>query len=45
MKVGADWLKTGDYLYTPPNGKHAAFNEGGCLVFVMLPKPIEILEG
>lgn len=42
--VGPHRLTTGDYLYTPPNEKHAASTEGGCLVIVTLPKPVEILE-
>jgi len=45
LQVGRDRLKAGDYLYTPPNGKHAASTEGGCVVLVTLPRPIEILEG
>ena len=43
--VGAHRLTSGDYLYTPPNGKHAASTEGGCLVIVTLPKPVEIIAG
>ena len=42
--VGRHRLAGGDYLYTPPNEKHAASTEGGCLVLVTLPKPVEILE-
>jgi len=41
--VGAHRMVSGDYLYTPPNEKHAASTEGGCLVLVTLPKPVEIL--
>ena len=41
--VGRHRLVGGDYLYTPPNEKHAASTEGGCLVLVTLPKPVEIL--
>lgn len=28
LKLGKDHLYTGDYLYTSPNGKHAARSEG-----------------
>ena len=41
--VGRHRLTSGDYLYTPPNEKHAASTEGGCVVMVTLPKPVEIL--
>jgi quercetin dioxygenase-like cupin family protein len=43
LQIGRDRLKAGDYLYTPPNGTHAASSEGGCLFLVALPKPVEIL--
>ena len=32
-------LKPGDYLYTPPDGKHDAASDGGCVFLVTLPKP------
>ena len=44
LQIGRDRLKAGDYLYTAPNGTHAASSEGGCLFLVTLPKPVEILE-
>lgn len=37
-------LGTGDYLYTPPGEKHAVWSQKGCTVFVVVPKPIEILN-
>ena len=43
LEIGRDRLKAGDYLYTPPDGKHAASSERGCLFLVILPKPVEIL--
>jgi quercetin dioxygenase-like cupin family protein len=45
FQVGPHRLVSGDYLYTPPEGKHAAGSEGGCLVLVTLPRPVEILAG
>jgi len=45
VRIGGHRLKAGDYLYTPPDGKHAAGSEGGCLVLVTLPRPVEILGG
>ena len=41
--IGPDRLTAGDYLYTPPNGKHAASSQGGCVFLVTLPRPVEIL--
>ncbi|HEU4368758.1 MAG TPA: cupin domain-containing protein [Methylomirabilota bacterium] len=42
--IGPDRLKAGDYLYTPPDGKHAASSQGGCVFLVTLPRPVEILS-
>jgi len=42
--TGPHDLKVGDYLYTPPNGKHAASSERGCVFLVTLPKPVEFLK-
>jgi quercetin dioxygenase-like cupin family protein len=44
VQIGGDRLGTGDYLYTPPGGKHALSTEGGCVILVVLPQPVEILE-
>ena len=44
LKLGKDHLYTGDYLYTSPNGKHAARSEGGCIVLVNVPEEVEILR-
>jgi quercetin dioxygenase-like cupin family protein len=44
LQVGRERLKAGDYIYTPPDGKHAASSEGGCVFLVTLPKPVEFLE-
>jgi quercetin dioxygenase-like cupin family protein len=44
VRIGPDRLRAGDYLYTPPDGKHAASSEGGCVFLVTLPKPVEILK-
>src|SRR5439155_10429723 len=41
LQVGREHLKAGDYLYTPPDVKHAASSEGGCVFLVTLPKPVE----
>ena len=43
LRVGGDELRAGDYLYTPPDGKHAVSSRDGCLLFIKLAKPIELL--
>lgn len=44
IRIGKHHLKAGDYLYTPPDGKHAASSEGGCVFLVTLPKPVVVLD-
>ncbi len=44
LRVGAEHLKIGDYLYTPPDGQHAASSEGGCVVLVTTPKPVRFVQ-
>jgi anti-sigma factor ChrR (cupin superfamily) len=44
LKVGKDHLYAGDYLYTPPGGKHAVWSENGCVVLVSVPKAVEVLK-
>ena len=41
--IGPD-LRAGDYLYTPPEGRHAASRRDGCVFLVTLQKPVEILR-
>lgn len=36
-------LSAGDYLYTPPQYKHAVMSETGCLLFFVIPEAVEIL--
>ncbi|HEU4388672.1 MAG TPA: cupin domain-containing protein [Blastocatellia bacterium] len=44
LQLGKHELSAGDYLYTPPDGKHAAVSKSGCTVLVRVAKPIEIIE-
>ena len=44
LKLGKDHLYAGDYLYTPPNGKHAVRSETGCVVLVSVPEEVVILK-
>ncbi|MEZ4809269.1 MAG: cupin domain-containing protein [Allomuricauda sp.] len=36
-------LEKGDYLYTPPNAKHAVKTSEGCIILFMVPEEVEIL--
>ena len=36
-------LEKGDYLYTPPNFKHAVKSEQGCTILFVVPEEVEIL--
>lgn len=44
VTIGPHHLKTGDYLYTPPDGKHAASSRSGCVFLVTLPQPVVFLR-
>ena len=44
VTIGVHHLKRGDYLYTPPGGKHAASSSTGCVFLVTLPKPVVFLK-
>jgi len=36
-------LEKGDYLYTPPDAKHAVRSETGCILLFLVPAEVEIL--
>jgi anti-sigma factor ChrR (cupin superfamily) len=44
VRIGGDRLSAGDYLYTPPDGKHDVATEGGCILLVTLPRPVRFVE-
>lgn len=44
VKVGKYQMKVGDYLLTPPEGKHAVTSVNGGLVFIKLDKATEFIE-
>ena len=44
VQLGKDLLRTGDYLYTAPNRKHAVYSERGCVVFVSVPEEVEVFR-
>jgi len=43
IRLGKDYLRKGDYLYTAPNNKHAVASASGCIVLVNVPQQVEIL--
>ncbi len=45
VRFGKVDLVAGDYLYTPPNAKHAVFSKTGCVVLLSIPKEVEIING
>ena len=44
VQFGGDRLRTGDYLHTAPNRKHAVYSERGCVVFVSVPEEVELIR-
>lgn len=36
-------LKTGDFLYTPPDCKHSVKSEIGCTILLIVPEEVELL--
>ena len=44
IRFGNQHLSAGDYLYTPPNGKHAVYSEKGCTLLLVIPEEVEILK-
>jgi quercetin dioxygenase-like cupin family protein len=37
-------LNQGDYLYTPPGFRHSVKTDTGCVLMLMIPEEVEILE-
>lgn len=44
LKLGKDHLHAGDYLFTPPNGKHAVWSQNGCVALLNVPQEVEIIQ-
>jgi len=44
VKFGNNNLSKGDYLYTPPDGKHAVWSKNGCVMLLSIPEEVEILK-
>jgi len=45
INFGKHHLTTGDYLYTPPEGKHAVWTKTGCVLLLSVPEEVVILKG
>jgi quercetin dioxygenase-like cupin family protein len=43
ISFGKHYLRAGDYLYTPPNGKHAVWSKEGCVLLLSVPEEVVIL--
>lgn len=44
VRIGKDFLSAGDYLYTAPNNIHDAFSEEGCILLLIAPEQVIILD-
>ncbi|MFN7924992.1 MAG: cupin domain-containing protein [Bryobacteraceae bacterium] len=44
VHFGPKHLRAGDYLYTPPGGKHAVWTEQGCVMLLCVPEEVVILR-
>ena len=42
--IGDTTLKKGDYLYTPPDFKHAVKTDTGCTLLLVIPEEVEIMN-
>ena len=44
VTFGKHHLQAGDYLYTPPSGKHAVWSKQGCVMLLCVPEEVVILK-
>ena len=44
VTFGKHHLRAGDYLYTPPGGKHAVWSKQGCVMLLCVPEEVVILK-
>ncbi|WP_028295629.1 cupin domain-containing protein [Olivibacter sitiensis] len=42
-EIEGSLLEEGDYLFTPPNSKHAVKSESGCTLLLVIPEEVEKL--
>ncbi|WP_106147538.1 cupin domain-containing protein [Flagellimonas meridianipacifica] len=43
-EIEGEQLEQGDYLCTPPTGKHGVKSLTGCTLFLMIPEEVEIIK-
>jgi quercetin dioxygenase-like cupin family protein len=44
VTFGEHHLVEGDYIYTPPGGKHAVWSKQGCVMLLCVPEEVVILK-
>jgi quercetin dioxygenase-like cupin family protein len=42
-EIEGEALRQGDYLYTPPDGKHSVRSENGCTLLLSIPEEVILL--
>jgi anti-sigma factor ChrR (cupin superfamily) len=43
-KIAGELLQNGDYLFTPPTGKHSVTSSAGCVLFLSIPEEVILIE-
>lgn len=43
-EIFGEVLEQGDYLYTPPQGKHSVKTKDGCVLFLSVPEEVVLIE-
>lgn len=43
-EIFGETLEQGDYLYTPPNGKHSVKTQHGCVLFLSVPEEVVLIK-
>ncbi|MDC6363389.1 MULTISPECIES: cupin domain-containing protein [Flavobacteriaceae] len=42
-QIHHETLTQGDYLYTPPKGKHSVISNTGCVLFLLIPEEVVLI--
>ncbi len=42
-EIVGEMLNQGDYLYTPPSGKHGVISNNGCILFLSIPEEVILI--
>ena len=42
-EIHCETLSQGDYLYTPPTGKHSVRSKTGCVLFLSIPEEVILI--